>query len=39
MAALVCNLVVAIFGFGAAGLTVLLVIMAIAFVFKMITNK
>jgi len=39
MAALVGNLVVAIFGFGGVGLTVLLVVMAITFIFRMITNK
>jgi hypothetical protein len=39
MAALVGNLVVAVFGFSGVALTVLLAVMVIAFVFKLITNK
>ena len=39
MAALVGNLVVGIFGFSGAALAVLVGIMAIVFVFKLITGK
>lgn len=39
MGALIGNLVVAIFGFTGAGLAVLFVVMAIAFLFKLVTGK